>query len=306
MEALMGSVKLNATYVSSRSDRIDPSKEYGGIVLYGKGTKTEWEDSGLNIKSGYIYLTESNSATRNFPSNLGKIHGSTYRSLTRGSHRPHDITAGGFSVQANNRWEFNSGAMNLHGQFVDGHRKMNKYEQTWVEEAVKQWMQTGEQNYCLPKAYHVSCQSSRIDPQKNYGGIVLYAKGTETEWKVSGLKMKSGYIYITDSDSALRDFPHEVGAIHDAVYRRLAGSKRPDDIIVGGFSVQNGVWKFNSGTLNTHGQLASRDRKINQYEEEWVKEAVEQWMQTGKQNYDLPRLYPSSSGSSFFSFSWLR
>jgi hypothetical protein len=137
------------------------------------------------------------------------------------------------------------------------------------------------------KCYHVSCQSSRLDSNKNMVGIVLYGKGSNTAWQQNGMKFRSGYIYITDGDSAARDFPSESGLVHGAAYRRLTGSSKPDDITAGGFAIQRGTWKFNSYSMNTHGRFTNNVKTMTDHEQRWVKAAVEQWMRNGQQNYCL-------------------
>merc|ERR1712060_529420 len=90
------------------------------------------------------------------------------------------------------------------------------------------------------ESYHVSCQSSRLDPNKDLIGIVLYGKGGAQKWEENGMRFKSGYIYITDGDSASREFPNEVGVAHGAAYRRLTGKSWTSDMTIGGFAIRKG------------------------------------------------------------------
>jgi hypothetical protein len=137
------------------------------------------------------------------------------------------------------------------------------------------------------RCYHVSCHSSRLDSSKNLAGIVLYGKGTSTEWQHNGMKFSSGYIYITDADSVSKKFPDETGQIHGAAYRLLTGSSKPTDITAGGFSIQKGTWKFNSVSMNAFGDFTTNTKTMSDHEKRWVKAAVEQWMLNGQQNYCL-------------------
>jgi len=135
------------------------------------------------------------------------------------------------------------------------------------------------------RSYHVSCRS-KFNTHSNLIGIVLYGKGNSQQWQHNGMKFKSGYIYITD-DSAARDFPRETGLVHGAAYRRLTGASKPDDVTASGFSIQHGVWKFNSYSMNTHGKFTNNIKAMRDHEQGWVKAAVEQWLRSGKQNYYL-------------------
>merc|ERR1719270_3311879 len=93
--------------------------------------------------------------------------------------------------------------------------------------------------------------STRPRPGRGYAGIVLYKKGACTQWECNGVRVRSGYIYITDADCAT-EFPGEAGQVHGAAYRRLFGESVPSDLIASGFSIQrDGVYKYNSWSMNT-------------------------------------------------------
>merc|ERR1740123_3005727 len=135
-------------------------------------------------------------------------------------------------------------------------------------------------------SYHVSCRSKKPE-SGNYFGIVLYKKGSSTEWTLNGIKVRSGYIYSTD-ESCKTEFQGEPGIGHGAAYRRLFGERISDDVISGGFAVKNGQWVYNSGTCNQGHKFSDGKKEMNPHEQQFVKTAVTQWMRTGSQNWEVP------------------
>jgi len=134
-------------------------------------------------------------------------------------------------------------------------------------------------------SFHVSCRSKK-PVGGNYFGIVLYKKGNSTKWRLNGVTVRSGYIYITD-ESCMTEFPHEDGIGHGAAYRRLFGESKSRDVIAGGFAVKNGNWLFNSGSLNQGHDSSDGKREMNEHEVRFVKTAVIHWMRTGSPNWEI-------------------
>jgi len=136
-------------------------------------------------------------------------------------------------------------------------------------------------------SYHVSCRSKKPE-SGNYFGIVLYKKGSSTEWTLNGIKVRCGYIYITD-ESCNTEFQGEPGIGHGAAYRRLFGERISGDVISGGFAIKNGQWLFNSGSCNQGHEFSDGKREMNAHEQRFVKTAVTQWMRTGSQDWEVPK-----------------
>jgi len=138
------------------------------------------------------------------------------------------------------------------------------------------------------ESFHVSCQSIKPTRKGNYFGIVLYARGGATKWKCNGVRVRSGYIYITD-ESCIHQFPCAAGDGHIAAYLRLFGVPKPADVIASGFAILDGDWNFDS-SFNTGHAYADDSVTMNEHEQYFVRSAVSHWMQTGNQNWELPSL----------------
>jgi len=137
------------------------------------------------------------------------------------------------------------------------------------------------------ESYHVSCQSKRPDATGNYFGIVMYKNGRSTSWTCNGSRVRSGYIYITDESCMTEITTREPGTGHGKAYRRLFGETKRKGVIVGGFAIMGGAWKYNSNSCNTGHPFSDGNKEMNEHEQRFVKNAVLQWMHTGEQNYKV-------------------
>ena len=142
---------------------------------------------------------------------------------------------------------------------------------------------------------HVSCGSdARFDPSKKYAGLVLYACGPKggkmsTEFVLGGRRCKAGYIVVRDSSGLQDKYRGEGGVVHGNLFRDVFGESLGSyDIFGAGFSIDNGVYKFNSFTFNTAAKdYQDGDKRMNEYEGKAVESAVKWYFKTGNQNYVL-------------------
>jgi len=134
--------------------------------------------------------------------------------------------------------------------------------------------------------YHVSCKSCALDDSRNLVGVVFYlSENSETQWvSKSGVRMRSGYIFLARDDVVTAEFPNEPGKVHGSAYRKLMGESINDRVTANGFAIMKGEWKFNSSACQENGPFKSQTRSMTDFEQGIVKECVLRWHRTGKQN----------------------
>ena len=117
---------------------------YGEVVLYMKDGKTDWYCNNRHCKIGYIIIKPVEDI-KNITSKYGIIHGKTYKSVF--NEEPINIVGSGFA-RCNGIWKWNSGSFNLKSDKYHtlNSKSMNEIEAKWIEKAVKNWHDTGNQN----------------------------------------------------------------------------------------------------------------------------------------------------------------
>lgn len=144
--------KFHVSCQSERPEKWNGDKDLGGIVLYQYKGKTDWYCNGVHCKSGYLIIREMEKI-KNVSSSEGMIHGRVYKSVFKEEFDAKKIQGGGFSYRPhrNPKWKFVSSTLNdPSGQcdkYHDGKREMTKYEEKAVVSTIKNWIETGEQNY---------------------------------------------------------------------------------------------------------------------------------------------------------------
>lgn len=146
--------------------------------------------------------------------------------------------------------------------------------------------------------YHVSCASYRpgsrsatavVHEHENFGGVVLYSYNGKTDWRLGGRHCKAGYIIVKRIED-LKKISSRKGQIHGKIYKSVFGIDPDSKVLGSGFAYKEGVWKFNSLTFNA-GSLGDYfhdgTKNMRGCESLLVREAVEQWFDTGKQNFKL-------------------
>lgn len=107
------------------------------------------------------------------------------------------------------------------------------------------------------KTIHISCKSDiYLGPDHKYGGIILYGRNGETEWRTAnGTHCKSGYVVIMRTDTSefeeLQRRWDEPGRVHGIIYRKAFGESCKYKNVVGeGFGIIDGKFKILSGAFN--------------------------------------------------------
>ena len=136
---------------------------------------------------------------------------------------------------------------------------------------------------------HVSCKSDRFQQNKNYIGMVLYQYMGNNEWTLNGVRCKSGYIFLADSESLNQDTSLKGDmTMHEKAYYRLFREKIPEEgkLVAWGFGFQNREWKENSTTFNNK-QTPYTDEKRRDGVTEFniVLKAILSWAEGNGQNY---------------------
>ena len=131
------------------------------------------------------------------------------------------------------------------------------------------------------KSYHVSCESDRPksyqNPEKNYGGLVLYQYNGKSDWTLNGIHCRTGYVILKDSTKLPNS---SLGQIHGGTYKSVFGCGCDRKVVAAGFSHYNGEWKFKSGTFNLNcNKYEMRESEIKQ-----LKKALRNWCDDGTQN----------------------
>jgi hypothetical protein len=120
-----------------------------GLVLYMKDGQKRWKCNGRSCRMGYITVKQTSKIASSVTSNYGAIHGRVYKSVF--NEEPEGIVGSGFS-RSGGVWKWGSGAFNGGStnkgaeKYHDGGYSMNTVESKWIEKAIKNWWQTGNQN----------------------------------------------------------------------------------------------------------------------------------------------------------------
>lgn len=122
-----------------------------GVVLYMKDGQTKWRCNGRSCRTGYIIVKKTKDIPSNITSRFGLVHGIVYKSVF--NEEPDGIVGSGFS-RSKGKWRFRSGSFNggetnngsNKGKYHKGGSTMNTFESEWVEKAIKNWWDTGNQN----------------------------------------------------------------------------------------------------------------------------------------------------------------
>eukprot|EP01083_Nonionella_stella_P211489 764632_1 len=149
-------------------------------------------------------------------------------------------------------------------------------------------------------SYHISCQSDAFDGISDMLGIVLYEYEGKTEWKLNGIRCKSGYIYLCQSKNLKNISSKPVNSWHARCYKKLF-NQDPDftKLIAGGFAFQDGQWKFSSGTYNAPNGRKDKikkyykldrfiddwhdnNRDMNPSEIKWIENTINKWVESGE------------------------
>lgn len=134
--------------------------------------------------------------------------------------------------------------------------------------------------FSIPQ-FHVSCRSDQVKDQMMMG-VVLYLCEDKALFYLNGMKCRSGYILLGDSDK-ISKVPG--GTMHDKTFRYFVGeSLSSKKIVGGGFSVQKGTPVFRSGTFNTAATgYHNNDREMHILEKQCITAAINNWKK-GVQN----------------------
>ncbi|GAX74814.1 hypothetical protein CEUSTIGMA_g2261.t1 [Chlamydomonas eustigma] len=124
----------------------------------------------------------------------------------------------------------------------------------------------------LIRSLNVSCQCDRLDTTKNMVGMIVYSHQGLNEWYLNGIHAKSGYIVIKETDKLYELQRREggVGSLHSLLYKLVFGQAPGPGDMASGFSIQKGVWVFNSGTLN----MDYKSREMPVSEQTLIKAAI--------------------------------
>ncbi|CAF2136536.1 unnamed protein product [Rotaria magnacalcarata] len=132
------------------------------------------------------------------------------------------------------------------------------------------------------KSIHIHHTSDIFDPHEDYVGLIVYLCDEKNDFILNNVHSQTGDIYIRRSSWIFGNTPE--GRDHkDSVHGRLFYSifrcwiKKELNFVGAGFSYYNGIWKFNSGTLNTMNQdnnddtYHNTDRKLSISEERIIR-----------------------------------
>ena len=133
---------LKSYHISCLSDKVksyeNPGKEYGGVVIYQKDGKDEWELNSNPCWTGYVIVKDTKKLeVDHIESHLGQVHGKVYKSV----FGPCDakVVGGGFAYYQG-KWRFNSDVFNLRGE-------MSETEKKYLIKALKHWCKDSEKNH---------------------------------------------------------------------------------------------------------------------------------------------------------------
>ena len=139
-------IRVASYHVSSKSDILSSDEDLIGIVLYSNNGQTEWYCNGVECKSGYIFvqrktepLSKNSQAFLNMM-NQPQSHSGVYKSVF-GKSPTDRIIASGFD-RIDGEWKHNSFIFNRNNT----ERAMAPNESEWIEKAIQNWVDYGEQN----------------------------------------------------------------------------------------------------------------------------------------------------------------
>eukprot|EP00117_Sycon_ciliatum_P010534 scpid88887/ scgid5540/ len=137
------------------------------------------------------------------------------------------------------------------------------------------------------KTLHVSCRSDRLQltGSCNAVGMVLWSYNELKEWSVSGVRCKSGYVYVKRlSAITLEEHQDERDQVHGRLYASLFRGDFGSVVTATGFDLYQGAWTWFSGRLDiSSGKWVDR-REASQLEQDLILLSYRTWINGGPQN----------------------
>lgn len=130
---------------------------------------------------------------------------------------------------------------------------------------------------------HIDSTSHIFDPDKDYVGLMVYLCDDKDDFKLGGVRCKTGDIYIKQVDSLLNSVPRiknkKGKSLHGRLFHSIFGCWKTKKLnfVGAGFSYHDGDLVFNSGTLNTMNPENNDDtyhntsRGLQKYEKQLIK-----------------------------------
>jgi len=140
---------FHVSCTSFRPESLYGKDDMAGMVLYKYDGKNEWWLNGKHCKAGYIVLQKSASLA-DTRSEYGLIHGKLYK-YTFGEETSAKVVGSGFGY-IDGTWRFNSYTLNdadagtVNAKYHTIGRTMGKAEQTVLMQAMRNWVERGQQN----------------------------------------------------------------------------------------------------------------------------------------------------------------
>ena len=148
-------IELKSFHMSCKSDKIDTSKNYLGMILYLYKNQTDWYLNEIHCKSGYMYIRIDTSFV---DKSKYTMHAQLYKSLFNQWPDKHVIGAG-FAIQ-DGKIKFKSNTFNCNEtnknnwidkcEWHDEKNTCHEKEEKWIKIALKNWKE-GEQNTFIEK-----------------------------------------------------------------------------------------------------------------------------------------------------------
>ena len=154
-------IQVLSYHVSCKSDKVEKyasGANLAGIVVYGKKNdkgqyKQDWEWNGVHCKPGYIIIKETKNIEE-YKSSVGIVHGKVFQSVFK-QDPDQTVVSGGFA-RKDNIWKFKSWTCNAaNNGFTDGKKEMGDDEKEAITAAIKNWIDTGEQNLKLDEPLYI-------------------------------------------------------------------------------------------------------------------------------------------------------
>ena len=129
----------------------------------------------------------------------------------------------------------------------------------------------------------MSCQSDPISNEVMIG-IVIYRYNNKTKWELNGKSCRTGYAFVVNVDK-LANIETERGSNHSKAWKCLFGSDMEDEehweIVGSGFALEDGRYKYNSGTFNegkyTKDHFHDGNVAMNKLEQTAIRHALDNW-----------------------------
>jgi hypothetical protein len=132
------------------------------------------------------------------------------------------------------------------------------------------------------ESVHISCSSDSFDPEKDMVGLIVYSFDNLQRFEFNGHRCRTGYILIKETNK-IAHIDSDQGIVHGKLFKWFFGIEVDLRFIGAGFSLCNGVLKYNSSVFNSKNDDYHDDiRSMSKHEISLITYAIKELYQNNK------------------------